>query len=281
MNPGNRKLLPIEWNSEALPTLPAIAHRLIGMAGNDEANAAELAEIIGQDPSLTLKVLQAANSAFFALRMEVTSIRHALVLLGMQEVKRIALGSILTERFLCVDPEAKPQARALWRHVLAVAVLAQDLSETGEEEPDFYTLGLLHDLGWLVLISQAPKVFASLATEKSRVREEAEEYWGVDHQLWGAQMAERWSMPEPFQIVNLHHHDPFAETSPPGYLLAVHLANHLADIAGFKVLNTPVEDVDERALQGLGLDSESLEEMEQAVLTERERIETLWRIMVG
>ncbi len=280
MNPENRKLLPIEWNSDELPTLPAIAHRLIGMAGNEEADAAELAGIIGQDPSLTLKVLQAANSAFYALRMEVTSIKHATVLLGMQEVKRIAIGSVLAERFMSVAPEAKKQARALWRHVLATAVLAQDFSKTGEEEPDLYTLGLLHDLGWLVLVSQAPKVFMSLATEKSRTRKEAEEHWGVDHQFWGARLAELWSMPEPFQIVNLRHHDPFVETTPPNYLLAVHLANHLADIAGFKVLNTPIEPVEEKALQGLGLDQETLKEMEQAVLTECERIEALWRIMV-
>ncbi len=276
-----KELLAIDWASEELPTLPSVAHKLIGMAGDNEANASELAELIGQDPTLTLKVLQAANSAFYALRIEVTSIKHAIVLLGMQEVRRIAIGSILAERFLSVAPEVKSQAEALWRHLLATAVLAQDLSKTEFEEPDLYTLGLLHDLGWLVLLSEAPKVFNSLAAEESRTRREAEIRWGVDHQIWGAKLAERWGMPEPFQVVNLLHHDPLKDTCPPEYLLTINVANHLADVMGLKVLNTPVEPVPEEVLLGIGLDRKTFEEMEKAVHTEKDRIDALWRIMAG
>lgn len=281
MTRSHDELLSIDWNSDKLPTLPSVAHKLIEMAGKDDNSAAELAELIGQDPTLSLKVLQAANSAFYALRIEVTSIKHAIVLLGMQEVRRIAIGSVLSEKFLSVSPEAKPQAVALWRHLLATAVIGQDLSRSDFDEPDLYTLGLLHDLGWLVLLSEAPAVFKSMAQEETRTRKEAEIQWGVDHQIWGAKLAERWGMPEPFQVVNLLHHEPLRDTHPPEYLLATSLANHLAGTMGIQVLNAPVEPVPEGVLKGLGLDLETLKEMEKAVHAERDRIDALWKIMVG
>ncbi len=281
MTKGSGELLVIDWANNELPTLPSIAHKLITMASSDEAGPNELSELIGQDPSLTMKVLRAANSAFYALQIEVTSIKHAIVLLGMQEVRRIAIGSVLAERFLSVAPEAKKEAEDLWRHLLATAVLAQDLTRTGEEEPDLYTLGLLHDLGWLVLLAEAPKVYKSLVDEKELSLAQVERNWGVDHQFWGARLAERWSMPEPFQVVNLRHHNPLADFEPTEYLIAIYLANHMAEAIGFRALEAELEPIEPKALERIGLDEETFIEMIQAAQGERDRIDALWSTMVG
>ncbi len=272
-------LLAIDWDSEELPTLPSIAYRLLDMVTSDESDVSELSDMISKDPTLTLKVLQAANSAFFAISMEVTSIKHAIVLLGMKEIRQIVLGTILAKRFLTVAPEVRPHARLLWQHLLTTAVLAQDLSRGVGQEPDLYTLGLLHDIGWLVLMDQAPRVFMSLAEERDMTRAEAESSWGVDHQLWGSKLAERWGLPEPFQIVALRHHSPLMEHDPPDYLIAITLANHLSNFMGIRMLNTPLEDMEDGVLKRLSLDRETLCEMEKAIIKDRVRIETLCRIL--
>jgi HD-like signal output (HDOD) protein len=272
-------LLTIDWTSKELPTLPSVAKRLVTIAVDDRNNVSELCDIIGQDPSLAIKVLRAANSAFYALRMEVTSIRHAIVLMGMSEVRRIALGSVLGERFMTVSQDVRPHAEALWQHLLATAVISQDLASGGEEDPDPYTLGLLHDIGWLILLAQAPKVFQTLAQEGNRTRQETEGLWGVDHQLWGARLAEKWGLPEPFQIVALRHHEPLEESQPPDYLLRVTLANYLVNYMGLKILSTPEEPITKKVLDWLSLDEDTLNEMKEAAVQERPRIEELWRAL--
>jgi len=281
MEKSERDLLTIDWASQELPTLPSVAHRLLTMASDERRSSSELADLIGNDPTLAIRILKAVNSAFYSLNIEVTSVRHAIVLLGMNEVRRIALGSILAERFLTVAPAVRPQAEALWRHLLATAVLAEDLAPGGEEDPDLYTLGLLHDIGWLILLAQAPKVFVSMAKEEQRSMDDIERLWGVNHQLWGARLAEKWGLPEPFQIIALRHHKPLLEAQPPDYLLRVHLANHLAYVLGMKTLNTAEEQVQGSVLERLDLDESTFEEMKRAATADRDRINSLWRALSG
>ncbi len=277
----NTELLAIDWESEDLPTLPSIAHKLIEIAGRDKVEPSELSDIVSQDPTLTLKILQATNSAFYALNVEVTSIKHAIVLLGINEVKKIALGACLAKRFMTVAPEVKAHAIQLWEHLLATAILAQDMG-LDIEEPDLYTLGLLHDIGWLVILAQAPKVFNAITEESELSRKDLEEAWGVDHQLWGAKLAEKWDLPEPFQVVAYRHHNPLiVMPAPPKYLVVITLANHLADFMGKKSLKAPLEPVSDALLEQLSLDHNTLADMEQAALDERERIDTLCGILMS
>ncbi len=272
MNQTEKRLIAIDWNSKELPTLPMVAYQLLALADDDRAGAGEMAKLVEQDPSLALKLLRAVNSAFYALKVEVTSVRQAIVLLGMEEVRRIAIGSLLSERFLAVSAGVRRYAEALWYHVLATAILAQDFVSSGDDEPDPYTLGLLHDIGWLLLLVQGPAVFKAIAQEEDRPRREIEPAWGVDHQLWGAKLAEHWELPEPFQVVALKHHDPEGELDPPRYLCIIHVANYLATSAGFNFLRTPPEPLSQRVLQILGIDEQTLEEMEKGAWEERQRI---------
>ncbi len=272
MSDKGKRLIAIDWNSKELPTFPMVAYKLLAMADDDMAGAGDMAKLVEQDPSLALKLLKAVNSAFYALKVEVTSVRQAIVLLGMDEVRRIAIGSLLSERFLAVSAGVRKHAEALWHHVLATAILAQDFVSSGDDEPDPYTLGLLHDLGWLLLLVQGPAVFKAIAQEEDRPRREIEPAWGVDHQLWGAKLAEKWELPEPFQVVALKHHDPDGEMEPPRYLCIVHVANYLATAAGFNFLRIPQEPPSPAVLQVLGIDDKTLEEMEKGAWEERKRI---------
>ncbi len=279
--PIREKLIAIDWSSHDLPTLPSVAYKLMAMARDVNSSPEDLSNLIERDPTLTVKILKAVNSAFYSLSMEITSIKHAIVLLGMDEVRKIAIGSLLAERFLTIPKEVRPEAESLWQHILATAILAQDFTYGGEDDPDLYTLGLLHDIGWLVLLTQAPTIFKALVVEENNSREETEKAWGVNHQLWGAKLAEHWQLPEPFQIVALHHHKPLEVINAPKYLMIINLANHLANTSGFNLLNSPPEPVHKQVLEALELDDNTLVELERAAWEDRIRIAQLCKILSG
>ena len=270
-----RKPLPIDWQNTAIPSIPSIAFKLMSVLSSEEISPGEVSELIRQDPALTVKVLRAVNSAFYALNTEVTSVRHATVLLGSTEVLRIALASVLAERFLDVPQSVKHAATRLWEHSVAVALLVQDFPIEGGDVLDLYTLGLLHDIGWLVILSQATDLYNSLMEEKGIEVVEMEEAWGINHRDWGAKFASIWELPEPFQVVAANHHDPLSVIAPPDYLLFVTLANHLAHRIGFKPLECNLEPMDTKILQRLNLEKEEFKEMEEAAIKEKEKIELL------
>ncbi|MEF3169455.1 MAG: HDOD domain-containing protein [Deltaproteobacteria bacterium] len=281
MKTQERNLIVFDWSCHGIPTLPPIAERLIAMASDKNASTSEMTELISTDPGLAVRLLKAVNSAFYSLSVEVTSIRHAIVLLGLTEVKRIALSAVIAERFLAVPREAKRAAMDLWRHLVATAVLAQDLSDE-DEEPDPYTLGLLHDVGWLLFLVQHPASYVSFLQEKAKGLREAEKLWGVDHQLLGAKLAETWGLPEPFQIVALRHHDPMRDIAPPGYLFKVTFANHLVNEIGFRSHSMLEEPLTPEIFDASHLmDSETYEEIRRAAFADRERIEGYCRLFLG
>jgi HD-like signal output (HDOD) protein len=279
MSEINRELIAVDWSSPELPTLPGIAHKLIQIAGKDFVEPDELEEIISMDPTLSLKILQAANSAFYALRTEVTSVRHAIMLLGFKEVRQIAMGTVLARRFMTVPQEVRREASELWMHLFATAVFAKDM-DIESEEPDLYTLGLLHDLGLLVVLAQAPRVYKSMIEEMEVDRLDAERIWGVDHQLWGGKLAAQWELPHAFQVVARYHHEPELCRGPGGdYLYMIYLANHLATVAGFAPFKNNTGFVPDSILEKLGIDRETLTDMEEAAVSDSDRIHSMCAIV--
>lgn len=274
------KLLSIDWNSKELPTLPKMATRLLGLLNDEDALVKDMVDCIDKDPALATKVLKAANSAFYAMRFEITSIHQAIVLLGFREIGRIAMSSLLADRLLSVAPIAKDHAISLWKHMTTVAILAKELTPRDAMEPDAYTLGLLHDIGWLILIAQAPEVFVSICEEQAENTLALEELWGTDHCLWGAKLAEQWGLPEPFQIVLLRHHNPFQEVAPPRYLLRVTLADFVAKRLGIKMLNTGADELDGRILPALSLSETWLNDWISELQQNIGRFEGVWRAFI-
>lgn len=278
MERSYKQILAIDWNDDGLPTLPSVINRLLAVIADENKKISDLADIISQDPTMTIRVLKVANNAFYSIGVEVTSIKHAISLLGLREIARIAFGVVMSERFLTVTPEVRPHAEALWRHLIATAVIAQDLLSSPEDEVDLYTLGLLHDIGWLVLMMQAPTIMIKIAEEDTG-QQESEWLWGVDHQLWGARLAERWKLPEPFQIVALRHHVPFMELTPPAYLVKIALADYLAHYIGAAVIKRPERKIDQKVLSYLNINKDTFEKIKEAAKAKTKDIENIWQNM--
>ncbi len=275
------ELIPINWNSPDLPTMPIVAQKLIALLCEEERDTNELCTLIAQDPALTAKLLQVANSALYSLSTEVTSIKHAVVLLGQDEVIQLAISALLAKRFLTVAPELKEYATKLWKHLLTTAYIAKDF-DSDINEPDLYTLGILHDIGWLVLMSQAPSIFLSIVQEKAKPIDKIQEDWGVDHEYWGAKLLEKWGLPEPFQVAAFRHHHPLRDPGAPKYLLIITLADFLAKKMGNCLFDYDIDVTSDDfigVLDSLNLDLDAFEEMINWSIGEKEKIEEQFHML--
>lgn len=220
--------------SKELPPLPEIYIRVSELLESDTANAQEVGEAVQTDPSLTARVLKMINSAYYGLPHQVTSISQAISLLGRQQIKHILMGSVLAGVFKDINIEGFP-LQEFWEHSIKTAIIARHLAMQNIHVIDheaFFTAGLLHDIGRLVIAQVAADKLAEIdqlvAVSGVDIVETESDKLGVTHVEVGAALMRKWNMPSLLTQCVVKHHDtvhlgPFAlDTS------IVYLANQLS-----------------------------------------------------
>ena len=223
------------WESPHLPSLPAVAVRLLEETRRPEVDLDRFAELISSDPALAARLLKAANSSFFGFRGEVASVGRAVNLLGAGGVVSLALSFSLSDDALKTG-ETADAYRAYWRRCVvqgAAAELAAALPDpagdaagaggpgaggggaAGGGAGDWFLAGLLCDLGRLAMLKTIPgyavAVWADAAEDRADpvARERTE--LGFDHATVGGKLAERWGLPAVLvEAVRRHHEAPAA-----------------------------------------------------------------------
>lgn len=239
---------------DALPPFHPVVTRLLAELSGEPSGFRRIRLLVSEDPALAAHVLRLANSALFGCRNRVSDLLTALTLIGLDRLRALVLTYGVRHLF---RPLARfPVCRTIWRHSLATALLAADLSfdNTGDMM-ESYTAGLLHDLGRLVLLASAPESYLALMEQaESPVRSCRLEQgaFGLTHAEAGARAMRRYDLPEPLaEAALLHHHnDPLAlsRENPAAALIAS--SCRLASSSGFPVISTadqppdtaPVED---------------------------------------
>ena len=229
--------------AESLPPFSPVASRLLAVASQEGASLKDFSDLIEMDPALSSDVLRLVNSPLYALRGHVSGILHAIALLGLDAVRRMALTVAL--RDFSRPALNTPSFKQCWRHNLACAVLAGDLADAEMMERDTgYSLGLLHDSGRLALLAVRPVVYGRLLQIGAANAEEMlameREMFEMDHCEVGKWLADSWSLPAEFWPVMSHHHTPCGSVGR-GPVLVVQLACKLADMAGFAAWGEPKE----------------------------------------
>lgn len=203
-----RKLVEI-GNLPTIPTLllPLLQH----LCEPAEAVSIDrVVSIISQDPSLAAQCLRMVNSPLFGMRYPIETVRGAVLGLGVNRVRQIAMTCSLLKS---LASKGAISARSLWAHSLAVAMVAEKFArEGGYPEPEqAYSAGLLHDLGILVALAACPAEFDSAAVVASRERRALylceRELNGFDHGEIGAMLARQWQLPAPYHQVLRYHHE--------------------------------------------------------------------------
>lgn len=214
---------------EHAPLLPETMIRLMEIIGNPRAEPGMLVRIVEEDPGLALQALHLCNSAYYSLPVEVTSIHHAVLLLGRETVAGIAMAAYLHG---LIDSLARCRSSNLWLqgakdHFLDVARAAQRLAakavDLGVPTGTAFTAGLLHDVGKLVLarLPEAMELRVRDLMERLDLPlvQAEEEALGAHHASVGFQLAERWGIPEVAADAILHHHDPLRSETAVGLLV--------------------------------------------------------------
>lgn len=200
---------------DALPTLSAVAVRLLAATSDDESTAAEVTALIAQDPALSAMLLKLAGRADLGVRRDRLTVHQAVTLLGFRAVRNLVLTTHIHAALPSDDAEASSDTlrRDLWRHALAVACVAEELALRQPGTPwrgDAFLAGLLHDIGKIALEAAFPKSYARVV-ERVRQRrqgvcEAEQEVFGLDHTLAGKRLATRWKLPAALvETVWLHH----------------------------------------------------------------------------
>ncbi|MHC4946707.1 MAG: HDOD domain-containing protein [Planctomycetota bacterium] len=228
-----------------IATLPEITLKIIELVEDPTSTAQDLHNIISNDPALCSRILKVVNSAFYGLPRQIGSINRAVVLLGLNAVKNIAIAASLTKLFRGGELCPKFSARDLWIHSIATAAGGKMICDTlklGLPDEAFLA-GLIHDIGIMVEMQSARdkliQIFDELEIDEDGapsgdLRTYEQRIIGADHCAFGAALCETWKFPKSFAYVAGHHHDPLALPAGARMLSAViYTADRLAAEAGF------------------------------------------------
>lgn len=228
-----------------IATLPEITLKIIELVEDPTSTAQDLHNIISNDQALCSRILKVVNSAFYGLPRQIGSINRAIVLLGLNAVKNIAIAASLTKLFRGGEMCPQFAARDLWTHSIAVAAgskLICDELKMGLADEAFLA-GLIHDIGIMVEVQamrhELVTVFEEMTFDDDNVptcnmREVETRILGADHQAFGAGLCEAWKFPQSFSYVTGHHHDPTELPEPNRTLTSiVYVADRLAGLADY------------------------------------------------
>jgi putative nucleotidyltransferase with HDIG domain len=226
------KLKRLVASIQSLPSVPAIYLDLIESLRSPDSSAATIGAIIAQDLSMTAKILQLVNSAFFGVRRRIADPVEAVVYLGVDTVRSLALAVSVFSQF---DSRSNPGFRIeeLRDHSAAVATLARQIAKSMSlskaAADDAFAGGLMHDLGKLVLGCNFPDRYREVMKEQDPLsaREAETRNFGANHCAVGAYLLWLWGLPESVtEIVACHHLDQNREETA-GPVMAVCIADSL------------------------------------------------------
>jgi len=231
-DPSDRspRLEDLIGGSVQLGSLPTIFYQINDAVENPESSFAEIGHIINQDAGLTARLLKIVNSSFFGFSSKVETITHAITIVGMVQLRDLALVTAIINNFKGIPKDAV-NMHSFWKHSitagLAGRVIGVYLKEANPER--FYILGLLHDLGRLLLYLTIPEEMSRVLIKYSHgglLYEAESEVLGWDHAEAGGSLLRKWGLPDRLVEGVLYHHNP---SDAPCYPLEASVT-HVADI---------------------------------------------------
>lgn len=247
-----------------LPSLPTTVAHITQLVNDPNCSLSAVGKAISADPSITLKSLRLVNSAYYGLRQKVTSVDHAVVLLGMKVMKNLVFTATVFDTM-------QGGEEAMLRHSVTCGVVMRILAESGaakkihfEEPEEAFIYGLLHDVGKIIFNQFMPKEF-TLVAEASAARKvpwaEAErEIVGTDHAEMGARLAQKWKLDEELADAIAGHHDLSRCANPEhkGMAALLSVADYICHAAGCAGQGTVAPALPPETWEATGLSSRDM-----------------------
>lgn len=204
---------------DSMPAFPKSVQKILELTRDAGCSPKDLVQVIDKDPVITVKVLRVVNSAYFGLADPITSIDHAVVFMGFNLIKNLALG-IAALGMLPGDARAGFDGQRYLMHSLTTAGFSRHLAKSLRlgDANDCFIAGLLHDFGKVVMAQFMPTEFQqalALSHEKKILLHSAlQEVAGVDHALAGAMLAQKWRFADELvQTIEFQHQPERADSN--------------------------------------------------------------------
>lgn len=216
---------------DGMPAFPKSVQKIIELTRDVNCTPRDLVQVIEKDPVVTVKILKVVNSAYYGLPKQITSISHAVVYLGFNTIKNLAL-SIAAIGMLSKHNEAGFDVDQYLLHSLSTAGIAKMLAlRLDDADPmDCFIAGLLHDFGKVVFAQFLPYEFKMALTASqangSSLHEALRQTIGADHAVVGAMLAEKWRFAPDLVDTIAHHYE--ADQKDSALFASVFTANQIS-----------------------------------------------------
>lgn len=227
-----------ELVSTKVPMMPGSAGRITSLLNDVNASSRQLTDAIIYDPILTARILRLANSPIYSLQKNVSTLKHAVEIVGMKAIYEILIIGLAADSF-AKEIRHSDKGKKIWEHSLAVALLSRELGHIlklrGTEEA--FICGLLHDIGKILLLKNDFQNFSHTLEENDEVDmlQAESSAFGYNHAQIGSLVANRWGLPDGVCHTILNHHNP---SQAEQFVVVAHLvsvADMIANAKGFGV----------------------------------------------
>ncbi|MAT66227.1 MAG: phosphohydrolase [Gammaproteobacteria bacterium] len=248
-----------------LASLPEVVMRAVDMINDPEASAADIGNVIADDPALTARLLKIVNSPFYGFPSRIDTVSRAITVIGTLELLDLILATSVIKAFSGIPPELVNMDE-FWEHSLYTGVVSRVLA-TRHRAPSserFFIAGLLHDIGSLVIYRHRPEQ-AAMILEQARgsvvpLHVLERETFGFDHGQVGAALMQTWHLPDHLIASARWHHQPLEVDEHRLEVAMVHLADVIASAVHSTASETErVPPMDARAWNLVGLPADSVD----------------------
>ena len=236
---GPPQLSDVLENLTEMPSLPTVVARLTRLIADPKTTASDINVALSSDPGLVTKILKLVNSSYYGFSRRITTITNAVVILGFNQVRNLALSAFIFDKFAGAGKDSGFDVNGFWKHSIGAAFAGAHIAKNMDPklEEDAFICGLLHDLGKFIMAQNAPlhiTMVLDRAKKKDILFHTAEqECLGYDHAQLGAVVMERWNLPETLVDVVRYHHNPVAA---PEKAVTLCCMTQMADIASRALL---------------------------------------------
>lgn len=283
----DQDLLESLLESPRLPSLPAVVVEVISLVQDHEVSIDKLAGKIQLDAAMASKILKTANSSLYGQTEPVSNISSALVVLGLNTVKTLALGFSLLGSFQDQEDEGFDR-EAYWKRSLYAAtsarVISSRLSLPFQEE--IFLAGLLQDMGIIAMRQVLAGRYDALLNQADGhhpiLVEFEREAFDLDHPTVGAELAKSWNVPEVLTVPIRYHEEP--EEAPEEHregAMCVALGNRVADMFMHEESGNALELFKAGALAWFGIEEERIEGLLKEIHEQADEVKKLFALPMG
>ncbi|NRB37193.1 MAG: HDOD domain-containing protein [Pseudomonadales bacterium] len=213
--------------SSNIPSIPKLAQELIQSINDDDIDTRQFADKIALDQSLSIKLLGMANSVYYGVSRDISSVNDAIVTIGFDAIRNLVMASCMSKTFPNIDGL---NIKAFWRSSFRTATVAKQLAKTAKLDGETaFTCGILHNVGELLIHMQLPiqamEVMQGVKLGEDRIELELE-IIGITYAELGAALAEHWQFPELICQAILGQARPMQNEAHSKYAAILYLANY-------------------------------------------------------